>query len=321
MRQLLVSNLTAPAFTNGALAAGAVCAVGKTASGFTILGTPGMVDYSDSRQIQFVQGTASGNIFSPWIDGKDIISWAGRNYAAQTAQVSRLTFANAATVAGTMTVKFTEVNNGVEQFRRKSVTINVTAGQTANNIALAVMEALTGIAAANIVAATSYPVVGTDWATVAMPAIPGAIIDVTGSVFSLSPATNLASFSTQSENLDGSNGTTLTIAATAVPSIGSGDADVLSDFELSLQGNLSFYNRVRQPNTPPTYINLAANYDLYSISWLNPVVGQIKGVDNHRNLTVAMVDGLGVNAVQTAFELALNNYLASVPGSFAAVNI
>jgi hypothetical protein len=320
MRQLLVSNLTAPAFTNGALAAGAVCAVGKTASGFTILGTPGMVDYSDSREIQFVQGTAAGNIFSPWIDGKDIISWAGRNYAAQTAQISTLTFATAATVAGEITVKLTEVNNGVEQFRRKSVTINVTAGQSAVSIANAVLNAFAGRTGLPV-NATQYPIEGASWATVATANNAAAVITVTGSVFSIAAGTGLASFSTQSENLDGTNGTTLAVTATAVPSIGSGDADILLDFEQSLQGNLSFYNRVRQPNTPPTYINLAANYDLYSISWLNPVVGQIKGVDNHRNLTVAMVDGAGVDAVQTAFELALNNYLASVPGSFAAVNI
>jgi hypothetical protein len=76
-----------------------------------------------------------------------------------------------------------------------------------------------------------------------------------------------------------------------------------------------------QPNTPPSYIDLTETYDLYSIQWLNPQVGQIKGVDNRRTLTIAMEDGAGANAVQTAFELALNSYLATVPGAFNAVNI
>ena len=303
MRQLLVSDLTAPVFAGGALAAGAVTAVIKTASGFTQL-APGDT-YSTSQEIQFVQGTASGNIFSPWINGKDIISWSGRGYAAQTAQVSTLTFGGAnVAAAGSVTVKFTEVNNGVEQFRRKTYVVPVSAGQTPTQVATAVHAVINADLPAWIASITDNL---------------GGVLTVTGTVYSAT--TDLASFSTQDENLDGSNGTTLVVAAVASPSLGSGDADVLLDFEQSLQGNLSFYNRVRQPNTPPTYINLAADYDLYSISWLNPVVGQIKGVDNHRNLTIAMVDGLGVNAVQIAFEAALNGYLASVPGSFAAVSI
>jgi hypothetical protein len=309
MRQLLVSNLTQPVFAGGALAAGAVTAVIKTASGFTQL-APGDT-YSTSQEIQFVQGTPTGNIFSPWINGKDIISWAGRNYAAQTAQISTINFgATAFTVAGTATIKFTEVNNGVEQFRRKTYVIPVTTNMSTANFAIAAAAVITAdIAAGNV-----------PWLATAVAA--GNTLVVTGTTFSLSPVSELSSFRTATEGIDGSNGANLVnVTATASPSLGSGDADVLLDFEQSLQGNLSFYNRVRQPNTPPTYINPAANYDLYSISWLNPVVGQIKGVDNHRNLTIAMVDGLGVNAVQGVFEATLNGYLASVPGSFAAVSI
>jgi hypothetical protein len=271
-----------------------------------------------------VQGTAGGNIFSPWINGKDIFSWAGQNYAAQTAQESDLDFgAVAATVAGVMTVKFTEVNNGVEQFRRKSATINVTAGQTANNIALAFLSAFTGIPTNLLVQATPYAVVGAPWITMEMTNIPGAVITVTGSTFSLANGTDLASFGTASEGIDTSNGTDLTVTVNATPSKGSGVADVLSEYELSLQGNRGFYNRLVQPNTPASYIDLVTpgTYDLYSIQWLNPQVGQIKGVDNRRTLTIAMEDGAGIDPEQTAFELALNSYLATVPGAFNPVNI
>jgi len=311
MRQLLVSDLTAPVFTNGVLAAGAVTAVIKTASGFTQL-APGDT-YSTSREIQFIQGTPQGvNIFSPWIDGKDIFSWAGQNYAAQTAQVSNLDFGVVnLTVAGTVTVKFTEVNNGVEQFRRKSYVIPHAAGATPAVIS----AALTAAVNADIVAG-NIP-----WIASIVDNIGD--VDVTGSVFSIVNSTELASFSTASEGLDGSNGMTLAVTATASPSKGSGVADVMFEYEDSLKGYKSFTNRLMQPLPPPSYIDIAtpATYDLYSIQWLNPQVGQIKGVDNRRTLTIAMEDGLGVNAVQNAFQTALNGYLASVPGAFAAVSI
>jgi hypothetical protein len=310
MRQLLISDLTNPVFTGGQLAPGAVCAVAKTPSGFSIIGTPGFTTYADSQEIMFVQGTAGGNIFSPLIDGKDIFSWAGQGYAAQTAQVSNLDFGiTNLTVAGNVTVKFTEVNNGVEQFRRKTYVIPHVAGATPAVIS----AALTALVNADILAG-NIP-----WITAITDNVGD--VDVTGSVFSLANSTELASFGTASEGLDGTNGMILNVTATASPSKGSGVADVLSEYELSLQGNRGFYNRLQQPNTPPSYIDLTETYDLYSIQWLNPQVGQIKGVDNRRTLTIAMEDGAGVDAVQTAFELALNTYLASVPGSFSAVNI
>jgi hypothetical protein len=313
MRQLLISDLTAPAFTNGLLAPGAVCAVAKTPSGFSIIGTPGFTTYADSQEIMFVQGTAGGNIFSPLIDGKDIFSWAGQGYAAQTAQVSTIDFgAVAFTVAGTATIKFTEVNNGVEQFRRKSYVIPVTAGLSTANFAIAAAAVITAdIAAGNV-----------PWLATATSA--GNTLIVTGTTFSLANNTELSSFGTSTEGIDGSNGADLvSITATASPSKGSGVADVLSEYELSLQGNRGFYNRLQQPNTPPSYIDRVtpSTYDLYSIQWLNPQVGQIKGVDNRRTLTIAMEDGAGVSQVQSDFELALNTYLASVPGAFNAVNI
>lgn len=307
MRQLLISDLTAPAFTNGLLAPGAVCAVAKTPSGFSIIGTPGFTTYADSQEIMFVQGTAGGNIFSPLINGKDIFSWAGQGYAAQTAQVTTITLATNLTVADNVTVKFTEVNNGVEQFRRKSYVVALAASTTPANAAIAIAAAINA----------DLPT----WIASAAPV--GNTVVVTGTTFSLTNNTELSSFGTASEGLDGSNGMTIAIAATASPSKGSGVADVLSEYELSLQGNRGFYNRLQQPNTPPSYIDRVTpgTYDLYSIQWLNPQVGQIKGVDNRRTLTIAMEDGAGVDAVQTAFELALNTYLASVPGSFSAVNI
>lgn len=314
MQQLLVSDLTAPSFTNGVLAAGAVCAVGKDASGANIiLGTLGTQLYSDSQEIRFVQGTPEGrNIFSPWINGKDIFSWYGQGYAAQVAQSSRLTFTNNLTVAGEVTVKFTEVNNGIEQFKRKTYVIQHLANAAPTDICIA----LTAAVNADIVAGN------VPWIASITDNLNGTV-DVVGSVFSLTARTHLASFRTQDEGLDSSNGMILAVTSNTVPSKGSGVADVLADYERSLQGNRAYYQRVELPTPPASYIDVAtpATYDLYSIQFHNPEVNQIHGVDNRRVITIAMEDGAGANQVQNDFELALNTYLASVPGSFSAVNI
>jgi hypothetical protein len=76
-----------------------------------------------------------------------------------------------------------------------------------------------------------------------------------------------------------------------------------------------------QPNTPPSYIDTATplNYDLYSIVAENGSVNQIKGVDNVRNITIAV--STAASTLQTDFESRLNPWLGSVPGSFAAVTL
>ena len=314
MQQLLVSNLTAPAFTNGVLAAGAVCAVGKDALGANIiLGTLGTQLYSDSQEIRFVQGTPEGrNIFSPWINGKDIFSWYGQGYAAQVAQSSKLTFTNNLTVAGEVTVKFTEVNNGIEQFKRKTYVIKHLANATPTDICIALTAAINAdIVAGNIPWIASVTNNGTN-------------IDVVGSVFSLSAKTQLASFRTQDEGLDSSNGMILAVTSNTVPSKGSGVADVLADYEKSLQGNRAYYQRVELPTPPASYIDVATpgTYDLYSIQVHNPEVNQIHGVDNRRAITIAFAGGSSATGtVQTQFQGALNTYLASVPGAFGFVSI
>ena len=42
---------------------------------------------ANSTQFRIVQGTATKNIVSPWMYGKDVINWSGRSAAAQVAQV------------------------------------------------------------------------------------------------------------------------------------------------------------------------------------------------------------------------------------------
>jgi hypothetical protein len=132
--------------------------------------------------------------------------------------------------------------------------------------------------------------------------------------------TELGNFRVADEGFSG-NGVAVAVATTQSPSLNYGSAEVLSQYEKSLQGDRSFYNRIMQPNTPPSYIDTATplNYDLYSIVAENGSVNQIKGVDNVRNITIAV--STAASTLQTDFEGRLNPWLGSVPGSFAAVTL
>jgi len=314
MRQLIIGNDVAVAYTNGVLAAGAVDIQKEGAAGAN--STPLLLadTYTTAKKIRFVQGTAEGkNIVSPWIDGKDIVVWKGESYSAQVPHVFTVTLATNITAAGEVTFKLVELNNGQAQFVRKSVTIPVSAGQTPTQVAQDIVDSMAGVS--NSVATTVYQIVGFPQATIEYNA---GVIEINGDIFSLSAGTELANIKFASEGLDGSNGMTATLATTSSPSLGYGDAEVLGQYEKSLQGDRSFYNRVELPNTPPSYIVGSVQYDTYSLVADNGALGQIKGVDNVRSITVVINDA-AATAAQSDFEGILNSWLATVPGAFGAV--
>jgi hypothetical protein len=316
MRQLLVSTGAVPVFTAGVLNAGAVEILKKSASGPTPLVAGDII--TDSDEIQFVQGTGVKNIFSPWIKANEVIKWRGQSYTAQVPQQTTMTFATAATVAGEMSIKLTSVGQGQEQFKRKNAIVSVTAGQVATGvggIGQAMLAALVGLPVSSLAITTNYAIPG--FPAVAQIDAAWAVITVTGNTFSITANTELGSWSTASEGF-GTNGTTLAVAVVTSPTLGSGDAQVLGQYEKSLQGNVGFYNRIVQPNTPDSYIVAATTYDIYTLYIGNPVVGQIKGVDNFRTISIAYaVNG----ANQAGFEGQINPYLASASGAFAPVNL
>ena len=322
MRQLIVSDGTAPAYTNGVLANGAVDVQIESSAGPVSLSAGQTI--SDSGKIRFVQGTPEGkNIFSPWIDGKYISVWKGESYSAQVAAAVTHTVTTVPTAAGEVSVKLIERSPGQAQFKRKSVTVSVAASEAVNSVALKIVSALTGYTTAQIVSfgnAFDMAIIGYPTVKVQMVTVAGAAIKFTGTTFSLSLGTELSNFEVASEGMDGSNGTTFPATSPANPSLGYGDAEVLGQYEKSLQGDRSFYNRVELPNTPPSYIDTATptTYDVYSLVADNGALGQIKGVDNVRSLTIAYkVNGTD----QANFEAKLNGYLASCPGAFAPVNL
>jgi len=303
MRQLLVSDGTAPAYTNGVLANGAIDIQIESPAGPVSLSAGQTI--SDSDKIRFVQGTGLKNIFSPWIEGKNVAVWKGESYSPQVPQVSRIAFTGTNfTAAGEVVVKLVELNNGQAQFKRKNYTISVTSSDTPTTLCTKITAAVNADLPDFIASITNN----------------GTSIDFTGKSFSLSADTELSNFKIADEGVDGTNGITAAVTYTTPSSLGYGDAEVLAQYEKSLQGNTSFYNRIMQPNTPPSYIDIATptTYDVYSLVADNGSVGQIKGVDNVRSITIAYkVNGTD----QANFEAKINGYLASCPGAFAPVNL
>jgi len=307
MRQLIIGNDVAVAYTDGVLAAGAVDIQKEDPAGATSL-LPADT-YADVKKIRFVQGTAEGkNIVSPWIDGKDIVVWKGETFTGQTAQVYDLTFgAGAFTADGEVTIKVVNTNQGQAQFDRKSYVFKV-----GPSTAIATGAALETAAVAAILADLPD--------SVSLVAPLGTGIQFTGKTFSLSLGTELSNFRVSVEGLT-DNGVVITGSGNSVdPSLGYGDAEVLGQYEKSLQGDRSFYNRVELPNTPPSYIVGGVQYDTYSLVADNGALGQIKSVDNVRSITIAINDA-ALTAAQADFEAALNPWLATVPGAFGPVTL
>ena len=324
MKQLFISNGTtaeAAPYTGGLLTAGAIDVVGLSADGFTPI-TAGQT-IADSSAIRIVQGTGSSNIVSPWIDGVTVTRWVGQSFAAQTPQSSTLTFATPPAAGGAeLSIKVIDRGIGQAQFQRASASYTTVAGAlTVHAVTINLFSVLVKVPLASIAASTDYAIPGmtgvvaqvnNDFASNA-----ASVITLTGKVFSVSPYSVLASFQSASENLDGSFGTILTVASTGTPTLGNGgDGNLIVELEASLQGSgRGYYDRVQLPVVPPAYAVAASSYDLYKISFNNGSEGNIKGVDNYREIIVAYPAG---GAGQAWFEGQIMPYMTSTPTAPAA---
>ena len=98
-RHLLIGDGTT---STGVEANGAIGIEKLSATGPTQL-VPGDT-LSDSMQIRFVQGTATRNVYSPWIYGKDVINYSGKSYSAPVAHPVAARAATTATARAGATV-------------------------------------------------------------------------------------------------------------------------------------------------------------------------------------------------------------------------
>lgn len=306
-RHLYIGNNVAnTGYTSGLLADKAIDVQKLSATGPVSM-VPGDT-ISSSSQFRIVQGTATKNIVSPWMYGKDVINWSGKSAAAQTAQVFDIALATNATAAATHEFKLINMTNGAEPFEMKSYEYEVTA--TMNPTAQCLLLA----AAIN----ADLP----HW--VKSIANGGTNIGITG--WKKGEVKRDGSIQEElvemrgADNMDGSNGTVATLSSTTPGSQGIGDGFYVRKMEDDQKGNqYGYYLRGHLPNTPADTSVTATAYDMYTIAATKDgsSASQIHGVDNLIEVTIAMDPSTA--AITNLFESQLNGYLASA--NFGPVNL
>ena len=305
-RHLYIGNNVANAYTAGVLADKAIDVQKLSATGPTSM-VPGDT-IASSTQFRIVQGTATKNIVSPWIYGKDVINWSGRSAAAQTAQVFDIALATNATAASTHEFKLINMTNGAEPFEMKSYEYTVAAAATPTTQCTALTAAINA----------DLP----HW--VKSIANGGTNIGITG----FKKGEVKANGDVQEElvemrgadNMDGSNGTVATLSSTTAGSQGTGDGFYVRKMEDDQKGNqYGYYMRGHLPNTPADTSVTATAYDVYTIAATKDgsSASQIHGVDNLIEVNIAMDPATA--AITNLFESQINPYLFSA--TFGPVNL
>ena len=263
---------------------------------------------ADSAQFRIVQGTATKNIVSPWIYGKDVINWGGKSAVAQVAQVFDIALATNATAAATHEFKLINMTNGAEPFEMKSYEYTVAAGATPTTQCTALTAAINADLPhwVNSIAngGTNIGITGFKKGEVkANGDVQEELVEMRGA-----------------DNMDGSNGTVATLSSTTAGSQGIGDGFYVREMEDNQKGNqYGYYLRGHLPNTPADTSVTATAYDMYSIAATKDgsSASQIHGVDNLIEVNIAFDPATA--GLTGTLESVLNGYLASV--NFAPINL
>tara|TARA_R110002051_G_scaffold122629_1_gene195738 strand:+ start:629 stop:1558 length:930 start_codon:yes stop_codon:yes gene_type:complete len=307
-RHLYIGNNIANAYTAGVLADKAIDVQKLSATGPVSM-VPGDT-IANSTQFRIVQGTATKNIVSPWMYGKDVINWSGRSAAAQTAEVFDIALATNATLA-TVTHEFKLINltNGAEPFEFKSYEYSVAAGATPTTQCTALTTAINADLPhwVNSIANGGTNIGITGWKkgeTKADGSVQEELVHMTGA-----------------DNMDGTtNGTVATLSYTTAGSQGTGDGFYVRKMEDDQKGNqYGYYLRGHLPNTPADTSVTATAYDMYTLAATKDgsSSSQIHGVDNLIEVSIAMDPTTA--AITNLFESQINGYLASA--NFGSVNL
>jgi len=251
--------------------------------------------------IRFIRQGAAGvaDIVTPWIDGAHINYYDGVSGTIDVAQAMTLTY-TAATTAGDITTKLIDTSSGTEPFTRYSCEVASGASGTT--------------AAANTAAQMTADITSGKLKGVATAANVGATLTVTGLLYTGSGEAKVAPAKFVSAFEDsGLTGVTCTEAGTQYVK-NSGAGNYILDLEKEVQGmSYGYYNRISMPNVPDTFAAVGTIYDVYTLTWGNTSAGQIRGVDNLRDLKICTPAGAGTWAQTAGFEAFLDNWLATVP--------
>jgi len=228
------------------------------------------------------------NVKSQWINQKDIINTTTATGAVSTAQIANVTLTEDATTPDVGYFKLIDTSAGMEPFNRKTYEIPLaTIGGAANAIAVYLAAAITADMPSWISAATA----------------PGAgVLTVTGTTFAGMP-TDTVMTNIQIAFDPGTSVATCTVPALTAGSVGVGDVEVMLIQEKNFLGSgVGDYDRATYlPNGTVTYASAGFPYELNTITYKNPTVNQINGVDNERVLVLAVRN----SAVATAPAAAL----------------
>ncbi len=302
-RHLIIGAEAAATVTaaTGAVAAGGVMIQKESANGPTALVLGDTI--GNAPRIRFAQGHASGNRFSPWIDGRNIVNWSGQSEQSPVACTVTNTIAATSAAAGTLVLKFVRIGGPAPEFFSFSTAIAASEPHTdADATVKTAFEALNNIP---------------DWLNATADATAGATVifsgalrgDVaqSGNVWEEAPA----NIQLIVESYDG--GTQTHIASvSANPDPGVGDGNLLRELEENLQGiQFGYYDRLKMPNQPALAAVADTNYDVWNIVSTKDgsTSSSINGVDNLIEIMVVNTSGSGTNAL--AFENAMNAYCAS----------
>ena len=308
MRQLFISDDTTVAYSSGVLATGAVDIQKKDSNGEVtslVIGD----SFQDAPEIRLVQGSANGNIFGPWIKGKNVLSYDGRANVPQVAKIERITFASNTTTNGTVDIKIIRRDVQPQEMFKISTYIDFDGGTNTPAEIVDENEAQ----CVTMKADGNWP----EWLSTTVTNSGGATIDfkgqkdgeTTNSGETWDEGVSLFEISTDLGEL---TGTTVSDATQTEPTMGTGSGYQVNKFEDSLMGSaFGYYNRVKLPNTPTGSAVVGTAYDMYSVVATKDgsTSPQIKGVDNLVEMYIATVAG---EADAIIVEQKLNGYFAGV---------
>jgi len=328
-RHLLIGDGTTSAMANGVEAAGAINIQKLSATGPTDLVAGDSI--ADSDSIRFLQGTSGNNIVSPWVKGRNIISFTGKSYSAPVSQSSTITWSADATNTSDVevTIKLINTSNGqADPFDAKSytVTTNASAIDTQAEIgdnfagAMKASYSISGSLALTTTQSDELP-----WFVKSVAWDASTVITLVGwdkgeTMQNGQVAEYATSFDIVVENGDAAaNGGVLAVATGTVADEGYGYGEYVYQLESDLMGiNYGYYNRIHLPVAPTSTASKTATYDLYHIAATKDgsTTSSINGVDNLIEINIAMPAG---DADGLVFQGKLNPWMNSA--GFGSINL
>ncbi len=265
--------------------------------------------------IRIVQGTTAGvNVYSNWFNPRNVIVYDGNSYTAATAATATLTFTgNSVTTAGQdglLHIKLTKKGGPVQEFFTFEVDFNAGGGgvTTADSAA----DALVGTAW-DAIADDKKP----DWIHPDVNITAGTTVVWSGRV----PGDTTNSGGTWDEDASqievsivgrGDIATCVYSTSSTGGLNGVGTYYSVKSLEDKMKGIMyGYYNRLELPNSPDNGAVVGGTYDLVGIVATkdgSSASGQIHGVDNLDELTIALRSGVATlsGAANTSFVEKLN---------------